>query len=262
MTDTWDRKPDEPNLWYDRFDVYRLLGPRRSVERAFNVLRQSGQLRGARPGAAWYNAAKQWHWKQRAEAWDTQERERLRQIESTRREDAHNERIDMIQVILDTSFERLLPTLQLPDNTDLAAFRLIFKDALEQQRRELPIDDTDDHHEEVTITADDLLAAQRQLSSWHDAVRSANGGAAPFLSLRACLSKLYPDPSSARRVAEQAGLDLSRIQFAARAVDTWHAILSEAERNQQIPDLTAVARSEYPNNPELNKCLNQLPHHA
>jgi len=65
----------EPALWFDRFDRYRLLGPGRTVEAIWaeekkGDARRSGQVI---PGS-WYDAAKRWRWKARAEAWDASQR--------------------------------------------------------------------------------------------------------------------------------------------------------------------------------------------
>jgi len=263
MNQPWDRQNNEPALWYNRFDVFRLLGPRRSIERTYNVCKDSDSLTAPRPGANWYDVAKRYNWSARAEAWDEQERDRLREIDNHRREDARNQRIDMINVVLDTVFERLISDLRLPDNTDISTFRLIFKDMLAAQRADLPFLPVavSDPESLVQLTADDLLSAQRELAHWRDAVRSADGSAPRFLQLRACLVRLYPDPVSARRVAEQSGLDISRVEFSDRSVDTWHAILSEAERNDQLSDVLSVAKSEYPNSKELHSlCQNHTIH--
>lgn len=249
----WSRQPTEPALWYNRFDVYRLLGPRRSIERAYNVCKDSDSLSAPRPGANWYDQAHRWRWTPRAEAWDEQERERLRDLDSSRREDARNVRIDMINSVLDTVFERLITDLRLPDTTDVGSLRLIFRDMLAAQRADLPFLSPATHETSVQFTADDLITAQRELSQWRDTTRANHGSAPDFLRLRACLVRLYPDPVSARRVADEAGLDIAHIEFSDRSVDTWHAILSEAARNDQLRSILAVALSEYPNSKELDQ---------
>ena len=74
MSAEWQRQNNESNLWFNRFDVFRLLGPRRSIERAFKAHKEVDQLTADRPGAIWYATAKQNNWRQRAEAWDETER--------------------------------------------------------------------------------------------------------------------------------------------------------------------------------------------
>jgi len=66
----WDRQPGESMLWFSRFEAFRLLGPCRTVERSGQ--RKTSESRGKpKPlSGHWYEAAKQWSWKSRAEAWD------------------------------------------------------------------------------------------------------------------------------------------------------------------------------------------------
>lgn len=66
----WDRLPDEPALWFARFDNYRLLGPSRTVERVF---REEKGEKGQCP-SRWHAESKKWRWRERAEAWDASER--------------------------------------------------------------------------------------------------------------------------------------------------------------------------------------------
>lgn len=256
MSNTWERQDNESNLWYNRFDVFRLLGPRRSIERAFKTCKETDALTADRPGAIWYTTAKLSNWRQRAEAWDEVERTRLRSIEQQRREDARNHRIKLIDTVLDVAFERLIQHLDLPDPKAINVFRLVFKDMLSQNRADMPPDFyVNENGELIQITADDLLEAQRQLASWQEPVRTlrTEDAQANTLDLRTCLIRLYPDSVSARRIADQAGLDTSRIAISDKAIDTWHAILSQATLDKLTPAIVNIARSEYPRNEELQQ---------
>lgn len=76
----WERMKGEPAFWYARFVEYRDMGPARSFTRYFRGLTPT-QIRGAN-GASnhlWSKHAKQWNWKERAEAWDeyNEESERI-----------------------------------------------------------------------------------------------------------------------------------------------------------------------------------------
>ena len=254
MPDPWDRLPDEPSLWYDRFETYRLLGVRRSVSRAYRICRLSQELKRPHVHSRWYGVAERWNWASRAEAWDEVCRTEFRERQTQRIQDAQNARIDMIQSVLERSFDRILPELDDVEKLDLNTLRHLFRDMLNEERKELPVDATPVRDDEFAFTADDMLRAQRRLDDWQD-VTHPTSNADRLLALRACLMNLYPETASARRVAEQAGLSLQRVAMSGRAVDTWHAILTEAERNDQIPDLIAVAHSEYPNNLELQACM-------
>lgn len=65
------------------------------------------------------------------------------------------------------------------------------------------------------------------------------------------LAHLYSDQASARRLAQGAGLDLAHIAFDAKAINTWTAILTEAEFEGHTQTLLDQASGEYPNWPEL-----------
>lgn len=68
----WERQEGEPNLWYQRFERYRLAGPTRSLLGTVNAEKaERGVQRRARstPGA-WQRKFEKWNWKARAEAWD------------------------------------------------------------------------------------------------------------------------------------------------------------------------------------------------
>lgn len=60
------------------------------------------------------------------------------------------------------------------------------------------------------------------------------------------LTTLYPDITSARRVAHDASLDTSDIALDGSANDCWQAILSAAEEQGRTFALLAVAAKEYP----------------
>lgn len=63
--------------------------------------------------------------------------------------------------------------------------------------------------------------------------------------LSAVLAELYNDLASARRMTVSAGLKPEYIAFDARAINTWMAIVQEAEIQGRTAQLLAQARSEY-----------------
>lgn len=75
----WDRRPGEPNLWYDRFRSFMLMGPERSLLGLYKKhLVAKGKV-GRRPRKAptsWIRNEKKWKWRERAEAWDVHFRDR------------------------------------------------------------------------------------------------------------------------------------------------------------------------------------------
>lgn len=78
----WDRQPDEPARWFDRFERYRLMGPGRSVLAIVHQEQdQKGLKRTNNIAGAWRVAVDEWRWQERAEAWD------LHRINQRRAED-------------------------------------------------------------------------------------------------------------------------------------------------------------------------------
>jgi formylglycine-generating enzyme required for sulfatase activity len=69
--------------------------------------------------------------------------------------------------------------------------------------------------------------------------------------LRSILAHLYTNEADARRVVADAGLAADRIPFSGHATNTWHAILTEAEKSGRIDAVLAVALKEYGSNQAL-----------
>lgn len=83
----WDQQADEPNKWFDRFDrFYRPLGADRTVEQAYRdylvaygkPIEVKGKRR--RPPRQWWAAVAAYSWKDRALAWD-QDQRRIKQAQ-------------------------------------------------------------------------------------------------------------------------------------------------------------------------------------
>lgn len=67
----WDRQPDEPVRWFRRFEKFLLLSPDRSVLATFNEWRLAKSREVSRSAPkSWRDAAAQWRWRERADAWD------------------------------------------------------------------------------------------------------------------------------------------------------------------------------------------------
>ena len=71
-------------------------------------------------------------------------------------------------------------------------------------------------------------------------------------NLRDVLSSLYDNEASARRVAEEAGLNIRTISFGSSASNMWHSIISEAKKQEHLISLVdMVSTGDYKNNPAL-----------
>ncbi len=168
----WERRAEEPGKWYARFEIYRTLGPQRSLNQAYRLAARLEELHGKHPGEYWSKIARRWEWAARAEAWDQAQRERLRAMDEDRRFDARERRLQMIDRLLDTVFNVLLRADMEALASDevragLPTLRMLFKDLLSAQRADLGLPTaTKAGVESVRFTADDLLAAQRELDEF------------------------------------------------------------------------------------------------
>jgi len=96
----WDRQPGEPMLWYNRFEIYRLMGPDRSLLGAYKLYLHEKARKDAKKSPKttprpWNRNAEAWRWQARAEAWDIEVlRERAEQ-EEKEREEARRRRIEI-----------------------------------------------------------------------------------------------------------------------------------------------------------------------
>ena len=68
--------------------------------------------------------------------------------------------------------------------------------------------------------------------------------------LREALANLYTSAADSIRIAEDAGLELTRLALDT-PINTWRSILSEADKNNKIQSVLAVAIEEYPENAKL-----------
>ncbi|MCB1033989.1 MAG: trypsin-like peptidase domain-containing protein [Acidobacteria bacterium] len=65
------------------------------------------------------------------------------------------------------------------------------------------------------------------------------------------LAGLYLFPQESVRLVDEAGLPKANIAFQLKALDNWHAILTEAERRGKVRDVVAAAQRDYPEDPFL-----------
>jgi hypothetical protein len=71
MTFIWERGEKESNLWWSRFEKYRLMGPERSFLAVYNAWRaEKGRKPATSVAGSWTKAASEHNWRERAEAWD------------------------------------------------------------------------------------------------------------------------------------------------------------------------------------------------
>lgn len=169
----WERDLGEPGNWCARFEVYRLLGPSRTLAEAHRRCARQEGLHAKSPGQAWQKISRRWAWRERAETWDHAERERLRALEEQVRFHARQRRLEMIGELMGMVFQALrradLDGLDSDEAREwLPTMRMLLKDLLNVQRVELgmPGESAAGDSQAAPFTADELLAAQRELEAW------------------------------------------------------------------------------------------------
>lgn len=111
----WEQLPDEPDVWFDRFDAYRLLGAARTIEEVFRSAKGGrANVQGKRPSRHWYDHAAEWNWEERAGEWDAHLREIAEEEELERWRTRHKQyREDLFQ-IADRVKGNILKMLDMP----------------------------------------------------------------------------------------------------------------------------------------------------
>lgn len=94
----WGRRKKEPNLWFDRFETYRLMGPARTLLGCINLDRAKvGKARINYISGAWTRNSRQWKWIERAEEWDESEREKAREELEAERDEWRKRRRQLLR---------------------------------------------------------------------------------------------------------------------------------------------------------------------
>ncbi len=100
----WQQWEGEPDLWFTRFTLYRLLNPPRTIREAFIIqYEEKCKVTGtpiisnhATP-SSWHDYAKTFEWRMRAAEWDNAT---LRDIEVKRRRELYEQRYSVGQKII------------------------------------------------------------------------------------------------------------------------------------------------------------------
>ena len=108
----WDQQPDEPEIWYKRFLVYRDDGYPRTLGMVYRALRAPHSALQIPP--TWLDAFRSWSWRERANAWDLMLRQKKEQEIQTRKETEREQRI----LVLKASRGKLIEAMQKTEATD------------------------------------------------------------------------------------------------------------------------------------------------
>ena len=101
-------QPGEPNVWYDRFWTYLMLGAGRTIEECYRERTEQGEkLKGDRATGYWYRMAREYQWDDRAIAYDKSRREDLQAREEERRIQERERRRRMVSDVLEGCYAAL-----------------------------------------------------------------------------------------------------------------------------------------------------------
>ena len=172
-SEPWQRLPGERNLWFARFERYRLAGPKRSL---LGVVNAERARRDAKPGRsapqAWAKAAKQWRWQQRAEAWDEQQRLLARAAHADAVREMNERQIQEAKALQSLAIQRLKSCNPEKLSTSDVLRYLIEAAKLERTALGEPQSIAEQRLTgpgggAVAFTLEDALEAQQELEKWH-----------------------------------------------------------------------------------------------
>jgi hypothetical protein len=183
---SWDRQAEEPNLWFSRFERYRLAGPGRSLRAVINVEQaDKGEKRHRSIPGAWSRAATRWQWRERAEAWDEHERQQACAAHAREVEEMNSRHIQEAQALQNKAIQRLKSL----DHEELSAVETLryFVEATKLERTARGEPETIEERRltgkgggPVVFSLEDALMADKELENWiHDRLQPPGGGALP-----------------------------------------------------------------------------------
>jgi hypothetical protein len=184
----WESSPGEPARWYARFERFRLAGPGRSILATFNAERADKGLtkRACVPGA-WTEAARRWRWRERAEAWDEDERRKARQNHAAKIHEMNERHAQEARGLQAKAVERLRALR--PEELGPTHVLRFFAEAAKLERQALGEPDERRQPEpaggglsggRLHFTLEDALAAASELEEAERDAMRRGGGEAPL----------------------------------------------------------------------------------
>jgi hypothetical protein len=179
----WERQASEPNRWFARFESYRLAGPGRSLLAVYKRERQTAgrNTPASRVPGAWDRAATRWHWRERAESWDEQQRQQARAIQAQVLAEMNERHIHEAQALQSKALQRLKALdLDALSAADVLRY-LVEATRLERTARGEPeaIEErrlTGKGGGPVGFSLEDAVNADKELEDWHHAREQQTGG--------------------------------------------------------------------------------------
>lgn len=141
MANPWERLPGEPAKWFSRFEVFRLLGPERTMEATWRSIRtQQGKAQSnTRPTQPWFDTSRKWKWGERAAAWDAVEFERIEKRDRKLRDQARDvRRIGLLNAATQIVNELKARNLETVSTQSLLGILVDFAEALRDEFGDSP----------------------------------------------------------------------------------------------------------------------------
>lgn len=110
----WERQEGEDTMWYDRFLVFLRMGPARTKLGAVHLVEtaeKGGNKRSSRTPGSWDEAAKEWRWRERADAWDDYRRKQVF-TEGNAYDVTRVEKLNKYSVALEEELDKMLKALK------------------------------------------------------------------------------------------------------------------------------------------------------
>ncbi|HJY88000.1 MAG TPA: hypothetical protein VKE24_14290 [Candidatus Acidoferrales bacterium] len=185
QSEPWDRQPGEPNLWYSRFERYRLAGPSRSLLGTLNSeMLEKGLPRKAKVPGAWNRACERWHWRERAEGWDEHERHKAQIVRARDVEEMNRRHIQEAQALQNKALQRL-KALAVEDLSAADVLRY-FMEATKLERSARGEPETIEERRltgkngALLFSFEDAVTAELELQEWqNDRLQPPSGDALP-----------------------------------------------------------------------------------
>ncbi|MEZ4616795.1 MAG: TIR domain-containing protein [Caldilineaceae bacterium] len=87
---------------------------------------------------------------------------------------------------------------------------------------------------------------------------TSSSATAGLVQLRQVLAYLFSDQRTVQRLAADAKLANHVLDWSGTVVDNWRVVLVEAQKQGVLGTLLALAKAEYPNNPDLAKAIAEV----
>jgi hypothetical protein len=181
--DPWERQLGEPNLWFSRFELFRMAGPGRSVLGIVNKEREfRGKNKATSIPQSWGKAARQWRWRERAEDWDEAERKQARVAHTKALEEMRQRHLQEAMALQRAAIQRLRG-MSLEELSPADTLRFCIE-AAKLERLALGVPETIEEQRltgatggAVAFTVEAAVRADQELEEWnHDRIQQQRGG--------------------------------------------------------------------------------------